>query len=69
MIKLINKTTNTPMWVADERKDEYLAAGHKLAASPVAKKPIEEPKVEDVEVKPVEPAKEVKVFKKTSKKK
>ena len=35
MIKLINKTTNTPMWVADERKDEYLAAGHKLAASDV----------------------------------
>ncbi len=61
MIKLINKTTNTPMWVADERKDEYLAAGHKLAASPVAIKPIEEPKVEDVP--------EVKETKKTSRKK
>lgn len=37
MIKLINKMTNTPMWVADERKDEYLAAGHKLAAELSAK--------------------------------
>ncbi len=64
MIKLINKTTNTPMWVADERKDEYLAAGHKLAASPIAKKPIEEAKVEDVKED-----KEVKEVKKTSKKK
>lgn len=69
MIKLINKTTNTPMWVADERKDEYLAAGHRLAAAPSAKKPIEELTVEDVEEKPVEPVKEVKIFKRTSKKK
>ncbi len=69
MIKLINKTTGTPMWVADERKDEYLAAGHKLAAELSAKKPVEEAKVEDVEEKPVEPVKEVKVIKKTSKKK
>ena len=28
------------MWVADERKDEYLGAGHKLAPSSCAK-PIE----------------------------
>jgi hypothetical protein len=69
MIKLINKTTGTPMWVADERKDEYLEAGHKLASAPSAKKPVEEAKVEDAEEKPVEPAKEVKVTKKTSKKK
>lgn len=32
MIKLINKVTNTPMWVADDRVEEYKAAGHKLAA-------------------------------------
>jgi hypothetical protein len=57
------------MWVADERKDEYLEAGHKLASAPSAKKPVEEAKVEDAEEKPVEPAKEVKVTKKTSKKK
>ena len=25
------------MWVTDERKEEYLAAGHKLAAEPCAK--------------------------------
>lgn len=25
------------MWVADERKDEYLGAGHKLAPLPCAK--------------------------------
>jgi len=56
MIKLINKHTNTPMWVADERKDEYLAAGHKLAAEPRAKEPA---KVEDA----------VKEVKKASKKK
>lgn len=37
MIKLINKVTNTPMWVADDRVEEYKAAGHKLAASPVEK--------------------------------
>lgn len=51
MIKLINKTTKTPMWVADERKDEYLAAGHKLAAEISAKEPIEEAKVKEVRVK------------------
>jgi hypothetical protein len=69
MIKLINKTTGTPMWVADERVNEYLAAGHKSASELHAKKPVEEAKVEDAEEKPVEPAKEVKVTKKTSKKK
>lgn len=51
MIKFINKTTNTPMWVADERKEEYLAAGHKLAAEPCAKEPVKEPEVEEVKPK------------------
>ena len=33
------------MWVADERVEEYKAAGHKLAAEPsAATMPIEEPK-------------------------
>ena len=41
MVKFINKTTGTDMWVADERKDEYLEAGHKLASEPVADKPKE----------------------------
>lgn len=40
MIKLINKVTNTPMWVADDRVEEYKAAGHKPAAEPL--KPVEE---------------------------
>ena len=38
-VKFINKLTGTEMWVADERKDEYLGAGHKLAPDPLAIKP------------------------------
>ena len=33
MVKMINRVTGSVMWVTEERKDEYLAAGHKLAAS------------------------------------
>lgn len=33
MIKLINRFTNTEMWVADERVESYLGAGHTLAQS------------------------------------
>ena len=33
MIEFINALTGTRMQVPDERKEEYLAAGHKLAAS------------------------------------
>ena len=43
MIKLINKVTGTEMFVAESRVEEYLAAGHKLAAEP-APVPKEEPK-------------------------
>lgn len=32
MIEIVNRLTGTKMWVADERKEEYLAAGHRLAA-------------------------------------
>lgn len=32
MIKFIDKFTGTVMWVTEQRKDEYLAAGHQLAA-------------------------------------
>lgn len=31
MIQFINKITGTDMWVADNRYDEYIAAGHKPA--------------------------------------
>ena len=32
MIKMINRLNGADMWVADDRVDEYKAAGHKLAA-------------------------------------
>ena len=44
MIKLIHRTSGTPMWVADDRIDEYLEAGHKLASEICEKEPEEEPK-------------------------
>ena len=37
MIKFINRITGTEMWVADDRKDEYIAAGHKPAADDAVK--------------------------------
>lgn len=50
MIKFINTLTNTEMLVADDRKEEYLAAGHRLAVNPVITKKAEtvteEPKKE-----------------------
>lgn len=39
MIQLINGTTGTPMWVADNRVDEYLKRGHRLAPVPDSDKP------------------------------
>lgn len=45
MVEFINRVTNTKMWVAENRVDEYKAAGHKLAAEnidvvpPVVEKP------------------------------
>lgn len=41
MISLINPYTGTETIIADERKDEYLGAGYKLASD--AQKQIEEP--------------------------
>lgn len=37
MVKFINKLTGSEMWVADDRVEEYKAAGHKPAAE--AEKP------------------------------
>ena len=31
MIEMVNKVTGTTMWIADNRVDEYLRAGHSLA--------------------------------------
>ena len=45
MIKFINSLTGTEMLVADDRKEEYLAAGHKLAeGASIAEKPVKETK-------------------------
>lgn len=43
MVKFINRFTGSEMWVADDRKDEYLGAGHKLAPED---NPSEKPKKE-----------------------
>lgn len=42
MIEFVNKRSGLVFLVADERKDFYLAAGHRLAADVYAKKPTEE---------------------------
>lgn len=34
MVRFINKLTGQEMWVAEERVEEYKAAGHKLAIVP-----------------------------------
>lgn len=39
MVKLINWLTGTTMYVAEDRLDKYLAAGHKLASVPAKEKP------------------------------
>ena len=41
MVKFINRSTGSVMWVHESRMEEYLAAGHKLVADPppVEKKP------------------------------
>lgn len=42
MVKMINARLGTDMWVAEDRVEEYKAAGHKLAASDT--EPAEKPK-------------------------
>lgn len=44
MVKMINKAYGNEMWVADDRVEEYKAAGHKLAASSSDKPAEEKPK-------------------------
>lgn len=46
MIVFINALTGTEMLVADDRKEEYLAAGHKLAAGTIEKAKKAEPVTE-----------------------
>lgn len=44
MVKMIHKQFGTTMLVADDRVEEYKAAGHKLAASKTETPAEEEPK-------------------------
>ena len=43
MVKFINKLTGGDMWVAEDRVEEYKAAGHKLSASATPEKPAKKP--------------------------
>ena len=52
MVKFINKITGTEMLVANDRVEEYKAAGHKLAAD-LGTKPSKEEPQEKVETAPV----------------
>ena len=44
MVKFYNKYTGSAMFVADERMEEYKAAGHKLAADSEVQSQTKEPK-------------------------
>lgn len=46
MVRMINRVFGTDMWVAEDRVEEYKAAGHKPAAEAVPTEPKEpeEPK-------------------------
>ena len=44
MIEMIHARTGNSMWVADDRVEEYKAAGHSLAAVKDPEKPVEKPK-------------------------
>lgn len=47
MIKFVNRLTGTFMYVDESRKDEYLAAGHKIATGTIkvpAKRPVKKEK-------------------------
>lgn len=44
MVEVINDLLGVHMWVHESRVDEYLAAGHRLAAEAVEEKPAEKPR-------------------------
>lgn len=70
MVRMINGFTGREFWVADDRVEEYKAAGHTLAAD-LEKPKSEEKQVEEPEVAPVQLKEEAepkaKAPKKTSK--
>ncbi len=43
MQKFVNRLTGSIMWVADDRAEEYKAAGHAPVVSPAAKEPAKRP--------------------------
>lgn len=49
MVKFINRRTGSSFWVADDKVEEYKAAGHKLAAESRPVKPKEETVQEEKE--------------------
>ena len=53
MVLFINKITGTEMLVANDRVEEYKAAGHRLAADLGTRPNKEEPKQATVETEPV----------------
>lgn len=55
MIKMINALTGGDMWVADNRVNEYKAAGHKLAAENAEKPKKAEPEKVEEPAKAIEP--------------
>ena len=45
MVKMLNRLNGNEMWVAEDRVEEYIAAGHRLAAYPSdVKEPEHKPK-------------------------
>lgn len=48
MIEMVNRATGTTMWVADDRVQDYLRAGHSLAMEIIEP----EPKVKDGKLQP-----------------
>lgn len=48
MVRMINGITGTEMWVADDRVNEYKAAGHILPSDSEKPTVTEEAKVEEV---------------------
>ena len=65
MIKFVNRRTGSTFWVADNRVEEYKAAGHKLAADSSSKiKPEKEiPDEKEPETAPKESESDSKVKK------
>lgn len=64
MIRMINGITKTEMWVADDRVDEYKAAGHTLPSDSEKPTVKEDAQVEKTEEKVEKPKKATKTTKK-----